>query len=54
MRYFHLAQAHRAANNPKTAADLLRKATASGLKAEHLHPVERVSFLKLLSEMEQR
>jgi tetratricopeptide (TPR) repeat protein len=54
MRYFHLAQAHRAANNNKTAADLLKKATGAGLKAEHLHPAERVAFIKLLSEMDQR
>ncbi|MBL8796384.1 MAG: tetratricopeptide repeat protein [Planctomycetia bacterium] len=53
-RYFHLAQAHRQANNVKAAADILKKATASGLKADQLHPVERVAFNKLLSEIEQR
>lgn len=53
-RFFHLAQAHRQANNVKAAADILKKATASGLKAELLHPVDRVAFTKLLSEIEQR
>ncbi|MBY0523322.1 MAG: tetratricopeptide repeat protein [Gemmataceae bacterium] len=53
-RYFHLAQAQRGANNAKEAAALLRKATTSGLKAEQLHPAERVAFLKLIKELEQR
>jgi tetratricopeptide (TPR) repeat protein len=53
-RYFLLAQAQRQANNTQRAADLLRRATAAGLKAEQLHPAERSAFLKLQQELEQR
>lgn len=54
-RYFHLAQAHRMANNAKQAAEALKKATGAGLtKAEQLHPQERAAFLKLVNELHQR
>lgn len=53
-RWFLLAQAQRQANNTQKAADLLKQATAQGLKAEQLHPVERTAFLKLVQELQQR
>jgi tetratricopeptide (TPR) repeat protein len=53
-RYFLLAQAQKQANNTRQAAELLKKATGAGLKAEQLHPAERTAFLKLVQELEQR
>jgi tetratricopeptide (TPR) repeat protein len=53
-RYFHLAQAHRLSNNTKEAAAQLLKATKSGLKKEHLHPVERAAYEQLVDELKMR
>jgi tetratricopeptide (TPR) repeat protein len=54
-RYFHLAQAHRLANNSKQAADALQKAGVAGLtRPDQLHPAERAAFVKLKNELEQR
>lgn len=54
MRYFHMAQAQRQANNNKEAASLLQKATKSGLKKEQMHPVERAAYDKLVNELQTR
>jgi Flp pilus assembly protein TadD len=53
-RYFHLAQAQRLVNNSKEALAQLQKATKSGLKKEHLHPVERAAYDKLVDELKPR
>ena len=50
-RYFRLAQAHQYAKNGKEASTLLKKATASGLKPEQLHPVEQAALRKLMDEL---
>jgi len=54
MRWFHLAQAHRQANNSQAAAAILKKATTAGLKPDQLHPAERATFAKLVSELDQK
>src|SRR4029078_2623677 len=38
---FHLAQAHRLANNPDAARTALQQAKTSGLDLKDLHPLER-------------
>ena len=48
--YFHLAEAHRAANNAKAAREDLREAVKLGLKEKDLHPFERAQFQKLLAD----
>ncbi len=53
-RYFRLAQAQLQVKQTKEAKASLTKATAAGLKADQLHPIDRVAFLKLQSELEQK
>jgi tetratricopeptide (TPR) repeat protein len=53
-RYFNLARAHHMARNAAAALDAFRKAKALGLKPERLHPVERVAYTKIASDLEQR
>ena len=50
-RYFRLAQTHQLAKNGKQASTLLKKATASGLRPEQLHPVEQAALRKLMDEL---
>ncbi len=49
-RYFHLARAYRLAKNKEAASEAFRKATASGLEADQLHPVEQVVYRELSKE----
>jgi len=49
-RYYHLAQAYRAAKNGPAAGLALRKAKALGLTAQTVHPLERADFEKLTAE----
>ncbi len=50
-RLFHLAQAHRLADNRTEAAKALRDARALGLSEEGLHPLEREAYRRLLGEL---
>ncbi|MCA9052007.1 MAG: hypothetical protein KDA89_24885, partial [Planctomycetaceae bacterium] len=45
--YFHLAAAHFQAENPAEAGRAFSRATALGLSAEFVHPLERESFMDL-------
>lgn len=49
-RYYHLAQAYRAAKNAGAAGQALGKAKALGLTAQTVHPLERAGFEKLVAE----
>jgi len=49
-RYFHLAQAHRAAKDRAAAGLALKKARSLGLTASALHPLERPAYEGLLAE----
>jgi tetratricopeptide (TPR) repeat protein len=53
-RYFHLARAQRQANNRDAAIAALKKARASGLEPDLLHPVERGAYRTMLTELDQR
>lgn len=53
-RYFHLAQAYRAGKNAQAAGQALQKAKSLGLTAQVLHPLERQTLEKFLSEPLQR
>ena len=50
-RYFHLARAHRLANNRAAALLALHKAKSLGLKANDIDPLERPSYDRLLGEL---
>jgi cellulose synthase operon protein C len=49
-RYYHLAQAYRAARNTGAAGQALRQAKSLGLTAQAVHPLERADFEKLVAE----
>jgi cellulose synthase operon protein C len=49
-RYYHLAQAHRAAKNAGAASQALKKAQALGLTPEVLHPLERSTYERFIAE----
>jgi tetratricopeptide (TPR) repeat protein len=49
-RYYHLAQAYRAAKNGPAAGLALRKAKSLGLNAQTVHPLERADFEKFAAE----
>ena len=51
---FHLAQAHRLANNAEAARTALQQARTSGLDLKDLHPLERQAYQQLLTELEIR
>jgi tetratricopeptide (TPR) repeat protein len=53
-RYFHLARAQQLARNQEAAMKAFHIAQDSGLELHHLHPVERVAYLKMAREYEQR
>jgi tetratricopeptide (TPR) repeat protein len=48
--YFHQTRAYQAVHDSRAAA-AFRKATAAGLKAEDLHPLERDDYLRLAIEL---
>jgi tetratricopeptide (TPR) repeat protein len=50
-KYFHLAQAHRLANDRLAAKVALRKASELGLKADTLDPLERPGYDQLLADL---
>jgi tetratricopeptide (TPR) repeat protein len=50
-RYFHLAQAYLKANNRNAAVAALHKARASERMRSQLHPLERETYGKILSEL---
>jgi len=52
--HFRMAQAQNLANRAKEARSSLTRATSAGLKPELLHPIERVAFLKLQRELENK
>ncbi|MBY0523237.1 MAG: tetratricopeptide repeat protein [Gemmataceae bacterium] len=54
VRYFHLAQAHRAVRNRTASVAAYQKAKNLGLTAQLLHPLERNEFEKLKAEHEGR
>jgi hypothetical protein len=50
-RWFHLARAHLLAKNADAAASAFRKAKASGLEPDKLHPIERVAYREMLNDL---
>jgi tetratricopeptide (TPR) repeat protein len=50
-RYFHLAQAYRAADKLEAAREALRKANELDLRPAQLHPLERPAWERLLAEL---
>jgi tetratricopeptide (TPR) repeat protein len=53
-RYFHLARAHRMAQDLPAASAALKQAKAAGLAADRLHPLERPAYKELLEALPQR
>jgi tetratricopeptide (TPR) repeat protein len=53
-KYFHLAEAHLAANNRDEAKQNLEKARAAGLAPESLHALERGSYQQVLGALGER
>jgi tetratricopeptide (TPR) repeat protein len=53
-RYFHLARAQHQARNQGAAVKAFRIAQNAGLEPQHLHPVERVAYVQMAREFEQK